>query len=252
MLADSHCHLENNEELDSVVVRANAAGVSYILDAGSNIDHLKEHLAIAEKYDHIYTAAGAHPHQALEFATLTAKDILYAAEHPKIVAIGEAGLDYFYDFAPKEAQIRLFKENIKAAQQSGLPLIIHNRDSDDEMIEILRQAYDQKDFKAIIHCFSSSWQLAEAALELGFYISASGMITFPKASEIRESFAKIPLDRLLVETDAPYLAPVPKRGQVNEPANVVLTAQKLAEVKAISFDEIAQATTANFKRLMGV
>lgn len=249
MLADSHCHLENNDELDGVVARALENGVAYILDAGSNIDHMKEHLDIANKFSQVYTAAGAHPHQAKEFVELGAEDILRQTKHKKVIAIGEAGLDYYYDFAPKEAQIRLLKENIKAAQQSGLPLIIHNRDSDDDMIEILGEAYDKKKFKGIIHCYSSSWKLAEKALNIGFYISASGIITFNGAGEIRENFAKIPMDRLLVETDAPYLAPVPKRGKVNEPANVVFTAQKLAEIKGVDFEKLAEITTNNFKRL---
>ena len=236
MLVDSHCHLENNEKLGDIMIHA------------ADI-HLEEHLQIAEKYAFVYTAAGAHPHQAKEFSALTAEDILCKIRHNKIIAIGEAGLDYYYDFAPREMQIRLFKENIKAAQQSGLPLIVHNRDSDEDMINLLREAYERKPFKAIIHCYSSSWALAEAALEMGFYISASGMITFGNAADLQEKFVKIPEDRLLVETDAPYLAPVPKRGQVNEPANVVLTAAKLAEVRRVSFEKMAQITTNNFKRL---
>ena len=249
MLVDSHCHLENNEKLGDIMIHAADAGVALILDAGSNLDHLEEHLQIAEKYAFVYTAAGAHPHQAKEFSALTAEDILCKIRHNKIIAIGEAGLDYYYDFAPREMQIRLFKENIKAAQQSGLPLIVHNRDSDEDMINLLREAYERKPFKAIIHCYSSSWALAEAALEMGFYISASGMITFGNAADLQEKFVKIPEDRLLVETDAPYLARVPKRGQVNEPANVVLTAAKLAEVRRVSFEKMAQITTNNFKRL---
>ena len=249
MLVDSHCHLENNEKLGDIMIHAADAGVALILDAGSNLDHLEEHLQIAEKYAFVYTAAGAHPHQAKEFSALTAEDILCKIRHNKIIAIGEAGLDYYYDFAPREMQIRLFKENIKAAQQSGLPLIVHNRDSDEDMINLLREAYERKPFKAIIHCYSSSWALAEAAFEMGFYISASGMITFGNAADLQEKFVKIPEDRLLVETDAPYLAPVPKRGQVNEPANVVLTAAKLAEVRLVSFEKMAQITTNNFKRL---
>lgn len=252
MLADSHCHFENIETAAEIIERAKAAGVDYILDAGSNIDHLTEHLTIANAFKNVYTAAGAHPHNATEFAYLTAKDILQGCKNDKVIAIGEAGLDYYYDFAPKESQIRLFKENIIAAQESGFPLIIHNRDSDDDMIRLLREAYDKKIYKAVVHCYSSSWALAEAALEMGFYISASGIITFNSAEAIRQNFAKVPLDRLLVETDAPYLAPVPKRGQVNESANVVLTAKKLAEIKGISFEEVAKATTKNFKRLFGI
>lgn len=252
VLADSHCHLENTPELEAVMERARNAGVKYILDAGSNLDHLQEHLAITDCYADVYTAAGAHPHNAQEFAGLTADDILRAAEHEKVVAIGEAGLDYYYDFAPKEAQIRLFEENIKAAQESGLPLIIHNRDSDEDMIRLLCRAYDKKVFKAVVHCYSSSRELAEKALQMGFYISASGIITFNNAAEIRRNFTDVPMDRLLVETDAPYLAPVPKRGQVNEPANVVLTAHKLAEIKNTGFEEMAKITTENFRRLFKI
>ena len=167
----------------------------------------------------------------------------------RVIAIGEAGLDYYYDFAPKEAQIKLLKENVKAAQQSGLPLIIHNRNSDEDMINILSEAYDKQKFKGIIHCYSSSWKLAEKALNMGFYISASGIITFGNADDIRANFAKIPMDKLLVETDAPYLAPVPKRGKINESANVVFTAQKLAEIKKVTLEKMAEITTNNFKRL---
>ena len=249
MLADSHCHLENNNELEEVIARAREAGVEYVLDAGSNIDHINEHLDIADRFSQVYAAAGAHPHQAKEMSWVTAEDILRQTKHKKVIAIGEAGLDYYYDFAPKEAQIKLLKENIKAAQQSGLPLIIHNRDSDDDMIDILGEAYDKQKFKGIIHCYSSSWKLAEKALEMGFYISASGIITFGNAEEIRANFAKIPMDKLLVETDAPYLAPVPKRGKINEPANVVFTAQKLAEIKKVTWEKMAEITTNNFKRL---
>ncbi len=249
MLADSHCHLENNDNLPEIMQRAVDNGVGLILDAGSNIDHIEEHLDITKKYENVYTAAGVHPHNAKEFAQVTAEDILRHTKNPKVIAIGEAGLDYFYDFAPKDLQIKVLEQNIKAAQISGLPLIIHNRDSDDDMIELLQESYGQQKFKAIIHCYSSSWKLAEAALGMGFYISASGIITFNSAAEIRENFTKIPLDRLLVETDSPYLAPVPKRGQENEPANVKFTAQKLAEIKNVSFDEIAKVTTDNFKRL---
>ena len=211
--------------------------------------HIVNHLKICEEFEGVYTAAGAHPHEAKEYQNITVDDILRAADNEKVVAIGEAGLDYFYDFAPKELQIDLFKKNIIASQLSGKPLIIHNRESDDDMINILQNFYEKKEFGAVIHCYSSSLRLAEVALDLGFYISASGIITFAKSEDIRDNFAKIPLDRLLVETDAPYLAPVPKRGKINEPANVVYTAQRLAEIKNISLDELANITTQNFKRL---
>ena len=252
MLIDSHCHLESSLELDGIIGRAQEAGVVLMLDAGSNLDHLKEHLDICKKYSQVYTAAGAHPHQALEFKDLAVADILHGTENEKVIAIGEAGLDYFYDFAPKEAQIELFEKNIEAAQESGLPLIVHNRDSDEDMIRILSNAYDKKEFKAIIHCYSSGLDLAKTALEMGFYISASGIITFTKSQKIRDNFTYIPLERLLIETDSPYLAPVPKRGESNEPANVIYTAQRLAEIKKVSFEKIAEVTTQNFKRLFGL
>ena len=252
MLADSHCHLEYNENLQNIIENAKQSGVEYILDAGSGLYNLYEHIKICEEFDGVYTASGAHPHEAKEYAEITVDDIVKAADNDKVIAIGEAGLDYFYDFAPKELQIELFEKNIKASQITGKPLIIHNRESDDDMIRLLQKAYDKKEFKAIVHCYSSTWRLAEEALKMGFYVSASGIITFPKSQDIRDNFAKIPLDRLLVETDAPYLAPVPKRGKINESANVIFTAQKLAEIKDVSFDELAKVTTQNFKRLFGI
>lgn len=252
MLADSHCHLENNEELDGVIERARNADVKYILDVGANITHLPEHLDITRRYQNIFTSVGAHPQEAPEFTDLKAIDILKACENDKVIAIGEAGLDYYYNPDTKDEQKALLQEHILAAQSSQLPLVIHNRDSDDDMIEILSRAYDKKPFKAILHCYSSSKKLADAVLDMGFYISASGIITFKKSTEIRSNFADIPLDRLLVETDAPYLAPEPKRGQINEPANVVLTAQKLAEIKQVDFTKIAQITTNNFERLFAL
>ena len=252
MLADSHCHLEYSDNLKDIITRAKKAGVKYILDAGNGLYNLADHLKICEEYDNVYTAAGAHPHEAKEYVGITTDDILRSAENDKVIAIGEAGLDYFYDFAPKELQIELLKKNIKASQLSGKPLIIHNRESDDDMISLLQNAYDEKEFKAVVHCYSSSLRLAEEALKMGFYISASGIITFGKSEEIRENFAKIPLDRLLVETDSPYLAPVPKRGKINEPENVIYTAKKLAEIKDVSFEKLSDITTQNFKRLFRI
>ncbi len=252
MLADSHCHLEYNDNLVAVVNEAKKAGIRYILDAGSGLYNLSEHIKICKEFDLIYTASGAHPHEAREYADITVDDIIRGADNDKVIAIGEAGLDYFYDFAPRSDQIALFEKNITASQITGKPLIIHNRESDDDMIRLLQNAYDKKEFKAVVHCYSSTWRLAEVALNLGFYISASGIITFPNSQDIRDNFAKVPLDRLLVETDAPYLAPVPKRGKINEPANVIFTAQKLAEIKNVSFEELAKITTQNFRRLFGI
>lgn len=250
MLVDSHCHLQNNEELENIIARATNAQVEYILDVGDNISNLPEHIEITKRFSNVYTSAGAHPHEAQEYINLKAIDILHALEHDKVIAIGEAGLDYFYDYSPKEVQMALFKEHIIAAQTSGLPLIIHNRQSDNDMIDILRRAYDKKEFKGIIHCYSSSKELGQTALDMGFYISASGIITFKKSEDIRNNFIDIPLDRLLIETDSPYLAPEPHRGKTNEPANVLFVAQKLAEIKKIDFEQLAQITTNNFKKIM--
>ena len=183
-MVDSHCHLNRGENLKEVIRRAKEADVGMMLDVGANIDHLSEHLDICVQYPQVYTAVGVHPQDALAFGNITVGELLCAAENEKVIAIGEAGLDYFYNPESQEAQIELFKKNIATAQESGLPLVIHSRNSDDDMIRLLSEAYDKKEFKAIVHCYSSSWKLAEKALEMGFYISASGIITFAKESNI--------------------------------------------------------------------
>lgn len=249
MLVDSHCHLDFDDfegDLEEIIEKAKGKGISAILNAGNNINELENQLKISEKYPFIFTAAGVHPHNASEYVGLTAQDIISRTEHKKVVGIGECGLDYYYDYSPKDVQIKIFLEHIKAAQETGLPLIIHNRESDDDLMQILDENYKIKPFLGEIHCFSSSQKLADYALSIGFYLSASGMITFNKSGELRDIFEKVPLDRLLVETDAPYLAPVPKRGQRNQPANVVYTAEKLAQIKDVSFEELTEITTNNF------
>ncbi|MBQ2810629.1 MAG: TatD family hydrolase, partial [Alphaproteobacteria bacterium] len=212
MLVDSHCHLCSLQNLEDAVEKARISGVAYMLNAGGKFDELQENLDICNRFEGIYTVNGVHPHDAKDYADVTAQDVLKNLQNEKVVAIGECGLDYYYDFSPKDVQIKVLKEMIKAAQESSLPIVIHNRNSDDDMIEIVTSMYKQKPFKGVIHCFSSSWELAQAMLEIGFYISASGIITFNSAQDIRDSFTKIPLERLLVETDTPYLAPVPYRG----------------------------------------
>ena len=252
MLVDSHCHLDYNdfeEDFEEILQRAKENGVTAMLNAGNNIGELDKQLAISEKYPFIYTAVGVHPHNASEYENIKAQDFIEQTTHKKVVAIGECGLDYYYDYAPKELQIKIFREQIIAAQETGLPLIIHTRDADDDTISLLKEMYEQKKFTGEIHCFSSSKKLADFALSIGFYISASGILTFNKSQEIREIFADIPLDRLLVETDAPFLAPIPKRGRRNEPAFVKYTAERLAQIKDIPFDELAQITSDNFYRL---
>ena len=252
MLVDSHCHLDYNdfeEDFEEILQRAKENGVTAMLNAGNNIGELDKQLAISEKYPFIYTAVGVHPHNASEYENIKAQDFIDQTTHKKVVAIGECGLDYYYDYAPKELQIKIFREQIIAAQETGLPLIIHTRDADDDTISLLKEMYEQKKFTGEIHCFSSSKKLADFALSIGFYISASGILTFNKSQDIREIFADIPLDRLLVETDAPFLAPIPKRGRRNEPAFVKYTAERLAQIKDIPFDELAQITSDNFYRL---
>lgn len=252
MLVDSHCHLDFDdfeEETDELINNAKENGVSAILIAGNNLEELNGQLELAEKYPMIFCGAGIHPHNALEYQNVTTEELIAKTTHKKVVGIGECGLDYYYDYAPRDVQIDLFKKHIIAAQETGLPLIIHNRESDDDMMQILDEHYKIKPFIGELHCFSSSSKLAEFALSIGFYLSASGMITFNKSGDLREIFEKIPLDKLLVETDAPYLAPVPKRGQRNQPANVIYTAEKLAQIKGVSFEQISEITTNNFYAL---
>lgn len=252
MLVDSHCHLDFNdfeEDFDEILARAKDNGVTAMLNAGNNIGELDKQLALSEKYPFIYTAVGVHPHNASEYADIKAADFIAPSGHRKIVGIGECGLDYFYDYSPRDVQIKVFREQIIAAQETGLPLIIHTRSADDDTIGVLKEMYAQKPFSGEIHCFSSSQKLADFALSIGFYISASGILTFNKSQDIRDVFCRVPLDRLLIETDSPFLAPIPQRGRRNEPAFVKYTAERLAQLKEISFAELAQITSDNFYRL---
>ena len=252
MLVDSHCHLDFNDfedDFEEILERARANGVTAMLNAGNNIGELDRQLALSEKYPFIYTAVGVHPDNAEEYQNLTAEDLLAQTHHKKVVAIGECGLDYYYDNCPRDIQIKVFQEHIKAAQASGLPLIIHTREAEDDTISLLGEAYQEKPFSGEFHCFTGSQRLAEFGLSIGFYLSASGIITFNKSNELRDTFAHIPNDRILVETDSPFLAPVPKRGRRNEPAFVLHTAEKLAQIKDLSLDEVAQITSDNFYRL---
>lgn len=252
MLVDSHCHLtyeDFEEDFDDMIMRAKENGVTTMLNAGNNIGEIAAQLELSEKYPFIYTAVGVHPHNASEYKNIKAEDFIKQAEHKKIVAIGECGLDYYYDYSPKDVQIKVFKEQIKAAQETGLPLIIHTRDADDDTISVLDEMYKQKPFIGELHCFSSGKALADYALSIGFYLSASGIITFNKSGDLREIFAEIPEDRLLIETDSPFLAPVPMRGRRNEPAFVLHTAEKLAQIRGLSLDKLAEITSDNFFRL---
>ncbi len=252
MLVDSHCHLSSKEiydDLDRVIERAKEVGVSIFLNAAAKFDELDKQLEISNRFHNIWTVTGVHPHDSMAYETLTLEEVLKKTAYDQVVGIGECGLDYFYDFSPKSVQKKVFRTMIKAAQKSGLPLIVHTRDADEDTISMLESAWLETPFKAVIHCFSSSEKLAMKMLELGFYISASGIITFKNSAVLRSIFQKVPLDRLLIETDTPYLAPMPMRGHVNEPAFIVHTARTLAEIKGVSFEEIATATTKNFLTL---
>jgi TatD DNase family protein len=249
LLVDSHCHLDFPDfaaERDAVIGRARAAGVDTMLTIGTRLDQFDAVRAIAEAYDGIWCSVGAHPHEAADHAALSSKHILALAAHPKVVGIGETGLDFHYDLSPRDIQERVFRAHIAASRASGLPLIIHAREADSE---IARTLAEQQPPHGVLHCFSSSRALAEAALALGFYISISGIVTFRNAEELRGIVRDLPLDRLLVETDSPYLAPVPYRGKRNEPAFVAATAAAVAELKEIDPPDLAAATRENFFQL---
>jgi TatD DNase family protein len=252
MLIDSHCHLDFPDfaaERDAVVNRARAAGVRRMITISTRIERFCEISVIADAYPDVFCTVGVHPDHVHEGAEASVEQLLKLARHPKCVAIGEAGLDYHHDRAPRGLAERVFRTHIAAARQSGLPLVIHSRQADDDMAAILREEMGKGPFKAVMHCFTSSAALAEAALGLGFYISFSGVLTFKSAEELRQIAAFAPMDRILVETDAPFLAPVPHRGKRNEPAFVADTAKVLAEVKGIDAAELAGATSSNAFRL---
>jgi TatD DNase family protein len=252
MLVDSHCHLDFPDfdaDRDALVARARAAGVGTMVTISTRVRRFAEIRAIAERYERIYCSIGTHPHNAAEEPDVTTDHLVRIAEDPLVVAIGEAGLDYHYDNSPRDAQAEGFRRHIAAARITGLPLVIHARDADDDIASILTEEAGKGAFPAILHCFSSGRGLAMRGLELGLHVSFSGILTFKRADELRAIAAEVPMDRLLVETDAPYLAPVPHRGGRNEPAYVVETAKVLAEVKGVSPEAIAAATTENFFRL---
>jgi TatD DNase family protein len=251
-LVDHHTHLDFPDfapELEAVVARAAAAGVTTMTTISTRIAKYDVYRGIAERFPRVFFSVGTHPHYAHEELDVPVADIIAKSQHPKCVAIGEAGLDYFYQKSPREAQAQGFRMHIAAARETGLPLEIHTRDADDDTIAILEAEMAKGAFKAVLHCFTGGQKLADRALELGLYISASGVITYKKSEDLRAIFATVPLDRLLVETDAPYLGPGPHRGKRNEPAFVVHTAAALADIKGVSRETIATATTNNFYRL---
>ena len=248
MLVDSHCHLnfpDFKDDLDQVIENAGKAGITQMLSICCKLSEYDEIKSIADSYDNVNFTVGVHPHEAENHPDIFANQIIELTKDPKCIGIGETGLDYFYENSPREVQKKSFLEHIKASQETGLPTIIHTRSADEDTIDII----NNHDFPGLLHCFSSDWEVAKAGLDNGLYISISGIVTFKKAEELREVVKKIPLDRLLVETDAPYLAPTPHRGKRNEPAYTRITAEFVAELKDIAFEELAQKTTENFQRL---
>jgi TatD DNase family protein len=249
MLVDSHCHLDFADlaaERDAVITRARAAGVATMVTIGTRLDQFPGVRAIADADPDIWCSVGAHPHEAGDHADLLPEQLVKLAAHPKVVGIGETGLDFHYDLSPRDIQERVFRTHIAASHTTGLPLVIHAREADDDIARILGA---EQPPPGVLHCFSSGRGLAEAALGLGFYISISGIVTFKNAEELRAIVRDVPLERLLVETDSPYLAPVPYRGKRNEPAFVAATAAAVAALKGVEPATLAAATTANFFRL---
>jgi TatD DNase family protein len=252
MLVDSHCHLDFPDfgaERADVIARAKAAGVGMMVTISTRVRRFEQVRAIAEAHPEVWCSIGTHPHNAGEEDGISADELVALSRHPRCVAIGEAGLDYFYDKAPRDDQARGFRTHIEAARRTGLPLVIHARDADADIAAILEDETGKGAFPFILHCFSSGAELARTGVKLGGYVSFSGILTFQNSEDIRAIAKEVPLDRLLVETDAPFLAPPPHRGKRNEPAFVAHTASVLADTIGVSADEVARITTDNFFRL---
>ncbi len=252
MLIDSHCHLEYKglvEDQAGVLDRARQAGVGGFLSISTRQREWDQVIATAEREADVWASVGIHPHEADAHADLGEAALLAAAEHPRVIAIGETGLDYYYDHSDRAAQQALFRRHIAVSRATGLPIIIHTRDAEDDTAAILRDEMKQGAFPALIHCFTASANFAQIVLDLGLTISLSGIVTFKNAKNLQEIAATIPTDRLLVETDAPFLAPVPHRGKVCEPAFVADTASFVADLRGVTPEALAETTTANFRRL---
>src|SRR6185436_16978927 len=252
MLVDSHCHLDFPDfasELDAVVARAEAAGIGRMVTISTRVRRHAQVLEIAERFPNVTCSVGTHPHHAHEELDITADELIRRAEHPKVVAIGEAGLDYHYDNSPRDAQEQGFRAHIAASRETGLPLVIHAREADEDVANILRNEAKKGAFPAVLHCFTGGRELAFTGIELGLYVSFTGILTFKKSDDLRAIAKDLPADRILVETDSPYLAPGKFRGKRCEPAYVVETARVLAETRGVAPDEIAHQTTENFFRL---
>jgi TatD DNase family protein len=252
LIVDSHCHLDYDgiyENLPAVLQRAEDSGVGLVLSISSRIRSFSKILGIAETHENVFCTVGTHPHNAHEELDIPISEIVALTNHPRVVGIGEAGLDYFYDNAPRDAQMQGFKNHIAAARETGLPLVIHTRDAEEDTARLLETEMAKGEFKALLHCFTSQQWLAQRAVELGLYVSFSGILTYKTAQNLRDTAKVLPEERLLVETDAPFLAPLPMRGKSNEPAYVAHTLEVLAQVRGTSRDDMARKTSANFFKL---
>jgi TatD DNase family protein len=252
VLVDSHCHLDylaRDGDLEEAVARAKAADVGTMVTICTKITEFDIVCGIAERFDNVWCTVGIHPHEAATEPEVSTERLVELAAHPKVIGIGETGLDYFYEHSPRDSQKRSFQAHIAAARETRLPLIVHTRDADEDTIAILSEEHKKGAYPGLIHCYSSSPEVADKSIEMGLYISIAGIVTFKNAKELQQTVARLPADRLLVETDSPYLAPVPKRGNRNEPAFVAHTAAKLAELMEEKPEAIAAITTDNFFRL---
>lgn len=253
MLVDSHCHLDFPDfaaERDDVIARARTAGVGTMLTISTKLSTFEAVRAVAERYDDVYCSVGVHPHEAdREEGAADAAGLIALTKHPRVVGLGETGLDYYYGHSSRENQRAAFRAHLQASRETGLPVIVHSRDAEDDTMELLEAEAEKGGLTGLIHCFTGTRKLADFAVGIGFCVSFSGIVTFKNAEDLRETAKALPLDRILVETDAPYLAPIPNRGKRNEPAFVTYTAALLAKLRGVEADEIARATTDNFFRL---
>ncbi|HET6973672.1 MAG TPA: TatD family hydrolase [Pyrinomonadaceae bacterium] len=258
MFIDSHAHIDGHEfdaDRDEVIQRAQAAGVSVILNVGTGDPHsgaLERAVELGEAHESIYTAIGTHPHDARLYNDSAEAKIKNLINDKHVIAWGEIGLDFHYDNSPRDVQIEVFKRQLRAARECDLPVVIHTREAEAETIEILKSEYDGAQRRGVFHCFSGSMNLARRSIEIGFMISFSGIVTFKKADELRAVAKEVPLDRLLIETDCPYLTPIPYRGKRNEPAYVVEVARALATLHGVDIEDMARITSENFNRFFGL
>lgn len=256
MLIDSHAHIQGQEyagEVEAVITRAREAGIDKIIAVGGAGDLSSNHdaIALADSYDNVYATVGMHPHDAKDVGPEELRSVQDLTVHPKVIAVGETGLDYYYSHSPHDVQRRVFADFIQLARETGLPLVVHERDAAQDAVQLLRSE-GNGDLGGVLHCFTGNYEAARAYLDLGFYLSFTGIITFKNAEPLRDVVRRVPLEKMLIETDSPYLTPVPHRGKRNEPAYVRLVAEAMAKIKAVSLEEIAQITSGNVRDLFNI